>query len=155
MNERILDHWNIPADLLPLFLDHPDGLALLALLCNASAKDWPGYPGDPGLYALKSEAVRWACLAAWPARSWRDDHQGMPIFFIETGLLLNGQPLQIAFHFRDSDTLPELPKERPAAGGRRWSRQQAQPRALSIAHAYLAGRGVVVEERETCGHAKP
>jgi len=38
MNERILEHWDIAVDLLPLFLDHPDGLALLALLCNAGVR---------------------------------------------------------------------------------------------------------------------
>jgi hypothetical protein len=64
VNELILAHWGIPADLLPLFLDTMDGLALLALLCNAGAKDWPDCPGDPHLYALKAETVRWACLAA-------------------------------------------------------------------------------------------
>ncbi len=152
---RILEHWDLPVDLLPLFLDHPDGLALLALLCNAGAKDWPDRAGDPRLYALKAKVVRWACLAAWPSRSWRDEHEGMPIFFVQTGLLLDEAPLQIAFHFRAGDTLPELPADWPAAGGRRWRRQQAQPRALEIAHVYLAARGVVIEERETCGHAKP
>jgi hypothetical protein len=55
--QPILEHWNIPIDLLPLFLDDEDGLAALALLCNADAKDWPNRAGDPRLYALKSEAV--------------------------------------------------------------------------------------------------
>jgi hypothetical protein len=118
MNERIQEHWDIVADLLPLFLDEGDGLALLALLCNAGAKDWPSRAADPRLYALKAKVVRWACLAAWPARSWRDDHQGMPIFFVETRLLLEGRPLQLAFHFRASDTLPELPEGWPATRGR-------------------------------------
>ncbi len=154
MNERILEHWNIAADLLPLFLDHGDGLAVLALLCNAGAKDWPGYPGDLGLYALKAEAVRWACLAAWRERSWRDDHQEMPIFFVETGLLLDGGPLQLTFHFRQGDTLPDLPQDWPPAGGRHWRHQQAQPQALSIARSYLAARGVVIEERKPCGREK-
>ncbi len=107
VNRQVLNtgnntHW---ADLLPLFLDHPDGLAALALLCNAGAKDWPDRAGDPRLYALKAEAVRWACLAAWPSHSWRDDHQGMPIYFVETRLLLDSGPFQLAFHFRPDDTL--------------------------------------------------
>jgi hypothetical protein len=68
----------------------------------------------------------------------------MAIFFVETGLLLDGQPLQLAFHFRPGDTLPALPQDWPAPGGRRWSGQQAQPRAREIAHAYLAQRGVLL-----------
>jgi hypothetical protein len=86
------------ADLLPLFLDEGDGLTLLALLCNAGAKDWPSRAADPRLYALKAKVVRWACLAAWRERSWRDGHQGMPIYFFETRLLLDGGALQLAFH---------------------------------------------------------
>lgn len=141
--ERILQHWNIPITILPLFLDDADGHAVLALLANAGAKDWPDRPGDPSLYALKAEAVRWACLTAWTGRSWQDEHDGMLIYFVQTRILLDGQPLQLAFHFRPGDTLPDLPGW-PAADGRRWSRQQAQPRALEIALSYLAGRGVLL-----------
>jgi hypothetical protein len=140
--QLILEHWNIPIHLLALFLDHPDGLAALALLCNAGAKDWPGRPGDPRLYTHKANTVRWACLAAWPERSWHDEHQGMPIYFVETSLRLDDQPLQLAFHFRPGDTLPDLPADWPAANGRGWRGQQAQGRVLEIARSYLAGRGV-------------
>lgn len=143
--ERILQHWNIPITTLPLFLDTADGTALLALLANAGAKDWPARSGDPTLYALKAEAVRWACLTAWTGRSWVDEHDGMPIYFVQTRILLDGQLLQLAFHFRAGDTLPDLPGW-PAANGRRWSHQQAQPRALEIALSYLAGRGVLLGE---------
>jgi hypothetical protein len=98
--------------------------------------------------------VRWACLAAWPDRSWRDDHQGMPIFFVETRLLLDGGALELAFHFRATDTLPELPSDWPPTGGRGWWGQQAQPHALELAWSYLADRGVLVEEGEPRGRAK-
>ena len=140
--ERILQHWNIPITTLPLFLDDADGAATLALLANAGAKDWPDRPASPALYTLKAEAVRWACLTAWTGRSWQDEHDGMPIYFIQTHMLLDGQPLQIAFHFRPGDTTPHLPGW-PSADGRRWSGQQAQPRAREIALRYLAGRGVL------------
>lgn len=144
--EHILQHWNIPITTLPLFLDDADGSAVLALLANAGAKDWPGRPSNPSLYALKAEAVRWACLTAWTAgRSWVDEHDGMPIYFVQTGILLDGQPLQLAFHFRPGDSLPNLPGW-PLADGRCWNRQQAQPRALEIALNYLAGRGVLLGE---------
>lgn len=143
--ERILQHWNIPITTLPLFLDDADGTAVLALLANAGAKDWPDRLGNPTLYALKAEAVRWACLTAWTGRSWQDEHDGMPIYFIQTNMLLDGQPLQVAFHFRPDDTLPGL-NGWPDAAGRCWSRQQAQPRAREIALCYLAGRGVLIAE---------
>lgn len=67
--ERILQHWHIPITTLALFLDDADGAAVLALLANAGAKDWPDRPGDPTLYALKAGAVRWACLVAGSRRS--------------------------------------------------------------------------------------
>jgi hypothetical protein len=66
-----------------------------------------------------------------------------PIVFIETGLLLDGQPLQLAFHFRPGDTLPNLP-DWPAANGRHWRGQQAQGRALEIAASYLRDRGISI-----------
>ena len=37
--QDILSHHQIDPSLLPLFLDHADGVAALALLCNAAAKD--------------------------------------------------------------------------------------------------------------------
>lgn len=141
--EHILQHWNIPITTLPLFLDDADGTAVLALLANAGAKDWPGRPGNSTLYALKAEAVRWACLTAWTGRSWQHEHDGMPIYFIQTRMLLDDQPLQLAFHFRPGDTLPHLPGW-PSADGRCWGHQQAQPRAREIAMRYMAGRGVLM-----------
>lgn len=141
--ERILQHWNIPITTLPLFLDDADGTAALALLANAGAKDWTNHPGNPTLYTLKAEAVRWACLTAWTGRSWQDAHNGMVIYFIQTRMLLDGQPPQLAFHFRSGDTTPYLPGW-PSASGRRWSGQPAQPRAQEIAMRYLAGRGMLM-----------
>lgn len=69
----------------------------------------------------------------------------MPIYFVQTSIVFDGQPLQLAFHFRPGDALPHL-SGWPVAAGRRWSRQQAQPRALEIALSYLAGRGVLLGE---------
>jgi hypothetical protein len=162
----------IPTEMLPLFLDDADGLAALALLCNAGAKDWPDRPGDPRLYALKAEVVARACRAAGAQRSWVATHEyaraprwgwltrlnlwwhehtghylfgaeRMRIYFIETCLLLDDQPLQLVFHIRVADTLPDLP-DWPRANGRAWRRQQAQPRALEVAQHYLAARGMSI-----------
>jgi len=142
----ILDHWQFTPCHLPPLLDHPDGLALLALLINAGAKAWPGRPGNPALYALKADAVRWACLAARPSCSWQDTHDDMALFVVQTGLRdLADQPLQLAFHFPVGDTLPDLPAW-PSAHGRRGSRQIAQPHARAIAQQYLAERGALVAE---------
>jgi hypothetical protein len=138
----ILTHWHIPPALLPPFMGHADGLAALALLCNAGAKDWPGRPADPSLYRFKAELVRHACEQAGRARSWRDEHQGMSIYFVETSLLLLGEPLQLAFHFRPDDTQPALPPDWPAANGRRWRGQAVQAQAFEIALDYLRSRGI-------------
>lgn len=70
----ILAHWTLPTHLLPCFLDHADGLAVLVLRCNAGAKDWPERGGDPHLYALKAELVTRACHAAGRQRSWGAPH---------------------------------------------------------------------------------
>lgn len=141
--DQILSHWNIPTHLLPLFCDACDGVAVLALLANAGAKDWPDRPGNPALYALKAATVQRACGAARAGCSWQDTHDGMPISFIQTRLIFDGAPLQLAFHFRAGDTLPDLP-DWPTADGWRWSRQQAPPYAREIARQYLAARGVVL-----------
>jgi hypothetical protein len=170
--QLILEHWNIPTALLPMFTNDPDGLAVLALLCNAGAKDWPHRPCDPRLYALKADLVARACRAAgterfwiaeheyaratrWPwmnrLNAWWREHTGtylfgaerMYIIFVETGLELDGDQLQLAFHFRAGDRLPDLPAW-PEANGRGWRKQQAQPRALSIAWSYLMARGVLI-----------
>jgi hypothetical protein len=53
----ILTHWSISPASLPLFLAHPDGIAALALLCNAGAKD------NPALYRFKAILVEAACRA--------------------------------------------------------------------------------------------
>lgn len=141
--DQILSHWNIPPRLLPLFRDTPDGLAVLALLANAGAKDWPGRPGNPALYAWKAATVQRACQAAAAGCSWCDQHDGMRIFFIQTGLAQGGEPLHLTFHFRAGDTLPDL-ADWPTADGRRWSRQLAQPHARALARQYLAARGVLL-----------
>jgi hypothetical protein len=135
----ILEHWNIPIDLLALFLDHSDGLALLALLCDAGAKDWPGQPGDPRLYAHKANTVRWACLArpimARQASGEADLFRG--------GIAAARRPAAPArVSFPPGDTLPDLPAHWPAANRRGWCGQQAQSRVMEIARSYLAGRGV-------------
>jgi hypothetical protein len=139
----ILTHWHIPPALLPRFLDRADGLAALALLCNAGAKDWSNRPADPSLYRFKAELVRRACEQAGRDRSWRDEHQGMSIYFVETSLCFLGEPLQLAFHFRPDDTLPALPADWPAANSRRWRGQAVQAQAFEIALDYLCSRGIV------------
>ena len=137
----ILVHWYIPPALLPIFLNNADGLAALALLCNAGTKDWSDRPADPCLYRFKAELVRWACEQAGRDRSWMDVHDGMTVYFIESGLHLDGQPLQLAFHFRHGDTLPDLANW-PRPEGRIWRGQRAAARALDIAQAYLCDRGI-------------
>ena len=140
---EILNHWNLRPQLLDLFTDHRDGLAALALLANAGAKDWPDHAGDPQLYVYKAHLVEQACQAARPDRSWVHVHEGQPVYFIETSLLLDGEPLQIAFHFREGDVLPKLP-DWLTANGRGWRGQAAQGRAYEIACSYLARRGVLM-----------
>jgi hypothetical protein len=61
-----LVHWGIAATQLPVFQATPDGLALLALLANAGAKE------NPQRYALKADLVTAACRAAGRNRSWQD-----------------------------------------------------------------------------------
>jgi hypothetical protein len=169
----ILTHWHIPPALLPLFLDRADGLAALALLCNAGAKDWPNRPGDPQLYALKADVVQYACHAAGRERSWVTAHiyarrarwswltrlniwwhehigfylfgaETMLIYFLETGLSLEGEPLQLSFHFRPGDMLPRLPVDWPTANDRRWRGQAVQAQAFEIALTYLRSRGITI-----------
>jgi hypothetical protein len=64
----------------------------------------------------------------------------MTIFFVETTLSLDGQPLQLAFHFPPGAVVPDLPRW-PPAQGRRWRGQRVQARALEVARAYLTQCG--------------
>jgi hypothetical protein len=156
---EILPEWRLDAGLLPTFIGSADGLALLALLANAAAKD------VPALYRHKALLVGAACQAADAGHWWVDTHRyakiqrfdwlnrlnfwwermtgkyllttSMTIYFIETGLPFAGDTLQLAFHFRPGDELPDLPNA-PLANGRKWRGQRAQPKAGQIALNWLA-----------------
>jgi len=154
----VLAAWNIDERHAAVLLGSADGLALLALLCNAAAKQ------NPNLYQYKAQLVAAACRATPRNRWWIDQHRfaiatpvgwfnrlnlwwesrfgwylaatTMPIVFIETGVPFDGDTLQLAFHFRPGDDLPDLGNA-PTAQGRHWRKQRAQARAAQIAADWL------------------
>ena len=132
--QDILSHHQINPSLLPLFLDHADGVAALALLCNAAAMD------NLAFYCYKADLVALACIVAGREQSWVDWHDSVLVFFIETELLLDGELVQVSFHF-PGDDYPDLAADWPRANGRGWRGQRVQARAAEIAHNYLVERG--------------
>jgi hypothetical protein len=115
---EVLRLWKLE-DHLDRFVDDPDGLALLANLCNFSAKC-----KGQGLYAYKPYLVRQAALTH--PISWSDKDQG--IVYIETILG------QVSFHvFKDED------KGLPDARGRKWSKLDYQFTAPLVAAAFMHG----------------
>jgi hypothetical protein len=128
----VLAAWQIDPSRADRFFSSSDGLALLALLCNAAAKQ------HPNLYGFKSALVAAACRATPNDRWWADTHQygesdqeQMPVYLIETGLPFAGETLQLAFHFRPGDELPDVGNA-PTANGRKWRGQRAQANAAQI-----------------------
>jgi hypothetical protein len=150
--------WSLDERHTAALLGSADGLALLALLCNAAAKS------NPNLYQFKALLVAAACRATPRNRWWVDSHRyalatpvgwcnrlnlwwesrfgwylyatTMPIVFIETGLPFEGGTLQISFHFRPGDELPDVGNA-PSANGRTWRKQRAQANAAHIAQQWI------------------
>jgi len=147
-------------------LGSTDGLALLALLCNAAAKN------HSTLYQYKALLVSASCRATPRNRWWVDSHRyavatqvgwfdrlnrwwesrfggylyatSMLIIFIETGQPFAGDTLQLAFHFRPGDELPDVGNA-PPANGRMWRGQRAQAQAAQIAQQWIE------QEEQPCG----
>ena len=156
---EVMAAWAIDERHTANLLGSADGLALLALLCNAAAKQ------HPYLYHLKALLVAAACRATPRNCWWVDRHRyaivtqvgwfdqlnlwwharfgwylyaiSMPIIFIETGLPFAGDTLQLAFHFRPGDELPDVGNA-PTANGRTWRGQRAQANAGQIATDWLS-----------------
>jgi hypothetical protein len=134
----VLTVWQIDPSQADRFFSSSDGLALLALLCNTAAKQ------HPNLYGFKSALVAAACRATPNDCWWVDTHeygegehaQQMPVYFIETGIVFEHDPLQLAFHFRSGDDLPDVVNA-PTANGRRWRGQRAQANATQILADWL------------------
>lgn len=154
----VLAAWALDEHDAATLLGSADGLALLALLCNTAAKQYPT------LYQYKALLVAAACRATPRHFWWVDTHRyalatqvgwcnqlnlwwesrfgwylhatTMPIIFIETGLPFGDDTRQLAFHFRPGDELPDLGSA-PTANGRMWRKQRAQANVARIAADWL------------------
>lgn len=122
----VLKAWDLE-DTRNHFTTHPDGWALLALLCNARAKT------ETHLYTYKAPLVYAAIQHAEPGTWWVDTHAhgdyGNAVVFLETRFG------QLAFHFSE---LPDWLTNAPSANGRRWSGVPLQPHAYDLALEWLA-----------------
>lgn len=115
-----------------------DGIALLALLCNAAAKQ------NPALYRHKLTLVRATVARSKRSEWWIDPHrfdQGHPVaygIFIETsiGPILDLERVQMVFHITEADA--RFFCNAPTATGRTWAGIPLQSRAEELALAFLA-----------------
>ena len=106
---QILHHHHLDTASLPTLLGNADGMTVLALLCNAAAKN------EPAFYVYKAGLVATACIMAGRDNSYVDVHEDMLVYFIETNLRLDGERLHIAFHFVPGTELPDLAADWPRA----------------------------------------
>lgn len=115
------------------FLRDPDGYALLALLCNARAKQ-----EDPKWYRWKVVLIHRALIGRSRRTWWKDKHThtsggttAHSVIFIETAFG------QVAFHLLGKDAKSWRFWLAPRARGRRWSRVPMQERARDIAYDFV------------------
>jgi hypothetical protein len=114
MAKEVLEEWKLERHL-DRFLQHADGRALLAHLCNAGAKQF-----DYDLYYYKPDLIRLA--AEGNPRAWQ--HEG--IVYIETRVG------QVSFHVFEGED-----DDLPPADGRVWCGKHNQWKAWSMALGWL------------------
>lgn len=114
-----------------------DGIALLALLCNAAAKR------NSALYRHKLTLIRATVARSGRSEWWIDPHrfdEGYPVaygIFIETtiGPICDLDRVQVVFHITEADA--RFFRNAPTTNGRTWAGIPLQGRAEEIARAFL------------------
>ncbi len=115
-----------------------DGVALLALLCNAAAKH------RPTLYRHKAFLIHAAVVRSRRRDWWIDTHATAPgaaprpILLLNTtiGPILDLERVQLSFHLHQRD-VARFFRHAPAAQGRRWMGVPLQPHIEALALAWL------------------
>jgi hypothetical protein len=115
-----------------------DGVALLALLCNAAAKR------TPTLYRHKAFLIHAAVIRSRRSDWWIDTHVTRPgdvprsVLLLDTtiGPILDLEHVQLSFHLQQRD-LVRFFRHAPTAQGRRWMGIPLQPRAEALTLAWL------------------
>lgn len=110
-------------------LNDPEGAALLALLCNATAKE------RSVLYTYKSPLIRWAVEHAedW----WATPHAGYGEYDTDTVIYIQHYE-RFSFHVRSTDRyLAELIQDAPRSE-RGWTGRALQPIARQLAEEWLS-----------------
>lgn len=121
-----------------MYTSTPTGTALLALLCNATAKR------EPSLYEHKSILIARALIDALRTKrpAWRQSHAGYgEQYQTDLVIYLDVDDIDVmAFHVRSDDAvLAELLTLLPWES-RPWSGRQLQPIAADLARQYAAQR---------------
>ena len=113
-------------------LADPRGAALLALLCNAAAKE------APAMYAFKYTLLRRAIELAsdwWAApHAYGDAYEADTVIYIENSIG------RFSFHVRSSDPqIADLLADAPTSD-RGWSGKPLQPIAKQLAQSWINGK---------------
>lgn len=110
-------------------LNDPEGAALLALLCNASAK------AEPVFYLFKTRLLRWAIdhAADW----WAAPHIYGDAYDADTCVFIELRRCRLAFHVQSTDEqLRDLLAD-PPRSDRGWSGVPLQPIARQLVSEWL------------------
>jgi hypothetical protein len=115
-----------------------DGVALLALLCNAAAKR------TPTLYRHKAFLIHAAVMRSRRSDWWIDtytaglDKTPRSVLLLDTtiGPILDLEHVQLSFHVQQRD-LVRFFRRAPTAQGRHWKGVPLQPHAEALALAWL------------------
>lgn len=128
--QMVLQVWGLSASEAERFLSDPDGAAILALLCNAKAKELPE------LYVYKPVLLRQAVGLAedwWKKpHGYGDQYAADTVIFIESGVG------RMQFHVRADDPAVADLVARAVYDERGWNGVALQPIAREIAERWLA-----------------
>ena len=107
----------------------PEGAALLALLCNAKAKE------TPELYVYKNRLIRWAVDLA--ADWWAAPHANYGEYETDTVVYIQHGSTQYAFHVSSQDHRLRDILQDPPRSERGWSGIPLQPIAKQLAEEWF------------------
>ena len=125
---EVLSAWDLPHD--PRFVTDATGSALLALLCNAKAKD------VPALYAHKSHLILAALELVNDA--WFKPHTGYGEYPTDTVVFIETAVGRMQFHVRRDDPVLALAIGSLEFNERGWNGVALQPIARQLALEWLS-----------------
>lgn len=128
----VLQAWGLDADEAERFLSDADGAAILALLCNAKAKE------QAELYVHKPVLLRRAVELSgdW----WKKPHGYGEQYAADTVIFIESGVGRMQFHVRSDDPQVADLVAQAVEDGRGWNGVALQPIARQIAEAWMAGK---------------